>query len=126
VSQSLNLPRLRDDQQAIYALSSIVSANQDTTVVESEIFLGDLQGHLRSPMLNLHQTIKKSQFGASQAALAAITLYGLGNQALDSGHKAVACAIYRKAAQAISGVSMGAMGAPDFASALDQSRAAAC
>ena len=89
------LPQFWNDQQAIYIASAIASSQGGVTIIDSTVFLGAFKGSLPSPLLSLHQQVQRRDYVASQAALEAVTLFGLANQALAQGRPAAGCALFR-------------------------------
>ena len=126
VPQPGQLAQLWKDQEALYVLSAIAAQDGQTTNITSQVYLGDFHGTL-APVLILKQVVKRKNYEASQAALRAVTLYGLGEEAAAQHRVPTACAIFKEAAGDLAHADVQAMGIAALPGALrDAMRIAKC
>jgi hypothetical protein len=110
-------------QEAIYVIGATAVISGKTTRIDSLVYMGDFKGYLASELFPLRQLVQQNDYDASQRELEAVTLYGLGNQALAQRRRPVACSMYRRAATALGDPNLPAARMADLRAALGKSRA---
>lgn len=79
---TLDLIRTRwNEARALQVLSAVSLRDKDVTIIDSQVFLGDLRGHLPSDFLHVRQRVVTSDYRITRDSIALVTLYAL---AMDS------------------------------------------